>query len=343
MLSEPLISVIMPVYNSDSYLKAAVDSIIRQTYKNLEIICVNDCSTDKSPGILKELAVKDSRVTVIDSPVNVGAGHARNLGIRRAKGEYITFVDADDTIDEDLYEKVVERLRETNADEIIWGITEEHFDEENKLVKSFAVTCEEVFCREKDELTSLILSLEEKSLFGYQCNSLYRRDILKDNKIEFEKAILYEDFFFNLEYARHAESLAVLEYAGYHYLKRVNFSITHRFTRDYFDLSYRRIEEMYRFCTDRGFSGQKMYDILGNRLLRYTFSALSRNYDPLSQMSRGEMKAWAEKNTSLAMYSLLLPRCNTTNPAHRILKLLISKGCAGLMVMTGKAVYRLKK
>ncbi len=338
-MKEPLISIIMPVYNSQNYVKTAVDSILMQSYKNIEILCVNDCSTDNSLEVLNSIAETDSRVSVIDSPVNVGAGEARNLGIMQAKGEYITFVDADDTIEPDLYEKVVKKISETDADEVVWGLVEEHYNNSDKLIKTISIVSEEAFLTDNHSIIKTILQMEENSLFGYQWNSFYRASTIKENNIKFEKALFYEDYFFNLEFAKHIKNLAVLEYAGYHYFKRVNSSITHRFTKDYFALSYRRIESMYRFCVDSGYTEQDLYDILGNRLLRYTFSALSRNHNPLSEMSFAEMKKWTEKNTTLAMFPVLLPKCNTVGLPHKILKFLISKKLFVFQVLVGKTVY----
>lgn len=342
-MKNPLVSVIMPVYNSQQYIKAAVNSIVKQSYENIEIICVNDCSTDESLAVLNELAESDSRIKVIDSPVNVGAGEARNLAINEAEGEYITFVDADDTIKQDLYQRVVDEINLNNPDQVVWGLIEEHFDDNDKLIKTVPIISAYRFQDNETDIVKTILELEENSLFGYQWNSFYRASIIKVNDIKFEKALFYEDYFFNLEFAKCMKTLSVLDYAGYHYFKRVNSSITHRFTKDYFALSYRRIESMYKYCVDMGHVEKDVYNILGNRLLRYTFSALSRNHNPLSEMSFSDMKKWVEENTNREMYSILLPKCETSNAAHKVLKMLVKNQNSTLMVLIGKLVYLLKK
>ena len=101
----PKVSVIIPVYNVEQYLKQCLDSVINQTLKDIEIICVDDGSTDCSLKILKEYAEKDNRITVISTP-NVNAGHARNIGLKQAKGMYISFVDSDDWLDPDMLIKL---------------------------------------------------------------------------------------------------------------------------------------------------------------------------------------------------------------------------------------------
>lgn len=103
MSEKPLISVVVPVYNVAKYLKKSIESIVNQTYTNLEIILVDDGSKDESGEICEDYSLKDSRIIVIHKP-NGGLSDARNAGIKQAKGEYITFVDSDDTIDYDMIE-----------------------------------------------------------------------------------------------------------------------------------------------------------------------------------------------------------------------------------------------
>lgn len=115
MNQQELISVIIPVYKVEKYLRACVDSVLAQTYRNLEVILVDDGSPDNSGAICDEYAARDSRVRVIHQE-NGGAGAARNAGLDAARGAYIAFVDADDYIDPDMYRILWERLREAGAD-----------------------------------------------------------------------------------------------------------------------------------------------------------------------------------------------------------------------------------
>ena len=102
-MNMPKISVIMPVYNGEKYLNQCLDSVIGQSLQDIEIICVNDGSTDSSPDILRSYAAKDPRVKVFDQP-NLNAGAARNLGMKYATGEYYSFLDADDFFDPQMLE-----------------------------------------------------------------------------------------------------------------------------------------------------------------------------------------------------------------------------------------------
>ena len=106
----PKVSVIIPIYNTEKYLRKCLDSVCNQTLSDIEIICVNDCSTDNSLEILEEYASKDNRIKLIDFKENKGAAVARNAGIDEAKGEYIGFVDSDDFVDETMFLSTVINL-----------------------------------------------------------------------------------------------------------------------------------------------------------------------------------------------------------------------------------------
>ena len=110
------VSVIIPIYNSEKYLKKTLDSILNQTFKDLEVICINDCSTDNSPEILKEYSSNDKKIKLMNLHQNIGAARSRNIGIESAKGKYIYFLDSDDYIDKNYLECMVDKLERENCD-----------------------------------------------------------------------------------------------------------------------------------------------------------------------------------------------------------------------------------
>ena len=109
---EPLVSVVIPVYNVEKYLRQCLDSVINQTYKNLEIVCVNDCSTDSSPQILEEYAKSDSRIRILNNKQNLGLGLTRNEGIKIAKGEFVHCLDSDDWMELNAYETLINEFED---------------------------------------------------------------------------------------------------------------------------------------------------------------------------------------------------------------------------------------
>lgn len=137
-----LVSIIMPVYNVGEYLKDCLDSVINQTYTNIEIICVNDGSTDNSLEILKEYKNKDSRIVIIDK-ANGGLVSARKVGVEAAKGEYSIYIDSDDWIELNMIEELVNEVRKTNADIVTSGFVREfgkgNILETDNIEKAFIV------------------------------------------------------------------------------------------------------------------------------------------------------------------------------------------------------------
>lgn len=122
------VSIIMPVYNADKYLKTSIGSLLGQTYPHLEVLCVDDGSTDGSLALLREYAAADKRVKVFQTD-HCGAGKARNVALDAASGDYIAFLDADDYVDTDLFRQAVTKAQDTNADIVIWDLWyyDEHF------------------------------------------------------------------------------------------------------------------------------------------------------------------------------------------------------------------------
>jgi glycosyltransferase involved in cell wall biosynthesis len=118
--SSPLISIIIPVYNVEPYLRECLDSVVSQTLREIEIVCVNDCSTDKSLTILQEYAARDKRIIVIDKPVNEGLSTTRNIGMAVASGTFLLFVDSDDILDTELCRKAFNCAEASHADLVLY-------------------------------------------------------------------------------------------------------------------------------------------------------------------------------------------------------------------------------
>ena len=175
---KPKVSVIIPVYNAEKYLRQCLDSVVNQTYKNLEIICVNDGSTDNSSEILKEYASKDDRIILINQN-NQGNGCARNVGLSRVSGEYISFIDSDDFILQNTYASVISLMIKDNLDILMFG----HFDYiDGECRKSFTNDIFNKFKNKKISKENLI----QYFLLGVW-NKIFKSSFLKDNNIFFPK------------------------------------------------------------------------------------------------------------------------------------------------------------
>ena len=134
----PKVSVIIPVYNVEQYLNKCLDSVTNQTFKNIEIICINDCSTDNSLNVLKNFASKDSRIKIIDLNQNKGVSNARNSGLDFAQGEYVYLMDSDDWLDDNYLEIMVQKIEEVNSNILInANFVNEYTDKQKKLYSKF--------------------------------------------------------------------------------------------------------------------------------------------------------------------------------------------------------------
>ncbi len=235
----PLISVIVPVYNVAAYLRECMDSIVNQTYSNLEIICVNDGSTDESPDILQEYEKKDSRVKVVHQK-NGGLSAARNTGLKHASGEWVAYVDSDDALDVKAAEIWVNSISD-DVELICFGV---------RLTDVHAASQETIERREK----YLACKVQGKHEFNLELlkkmsvsvwNKIFRRSIIEQYGMEFPVGLYYEDCAFFAQYAPLVKKALLLEDKLYLYRQRES-SITGQANYKDTGLHYIRIQHPIR-------------------------------------------------------------------------------------------------
>ena len=169
------ISVIVPVYNSKKELNKCIESISNQTYKNLEIICIDDGSTDGSGHILDALAQNDERIKVVHK-TNKGESNARNIGLKMATGEYIAFCDCDDWIDKEMYE-VLAKIIETEKVDLAASSWYKESDDNTQLIQNNLPICEDIITR--DKLLKYLYMRDSYRGFAYMWNKLYKRELFE--------------------------------------------------------------------------------------------------------------------------------------------------------------------
>lgn len=203
----PKISIVIPVYNTQKYLAECINSIQRQTLKDIEIIFVNDASTDKSAEILQKYAQADTRITVLKNKTNIGPGLSRNRGLESARGEYVFFFDSDDWMMEKACEILYQKAKKNNLDLVVSNFT--HYSDKDRLF------CEKSLFPDSFSTFNEIINCGNcKSLFefsGETINKLYRRKFLSDKNIMFTDLPCGEDHLFWLESLTKDAQLMVLE------------------------------------------------------------------------------------------------------------------------------------
>lgn len=220
-MSEGLISVIIPCYNLEGYVRKCLDSILGQTYKKLEVIAIDDGSTDHTPDILAEYAAKDERVVFIRQK-NAGAGAASNRGIEAARGEFIAFVDNDDWIEPDMYEKLYNVLTENHADMAVCNfnlVYDDHTDSCYSTMRDEAVDVGDdvygYFCR--------FCACPKPN--NYVWTRLYKAGIVKESGVRFEEFRLGADTLFNFKLLPGIRRTVFIKDGLYNYVQRGSSSV----------------------------------------------------------------------------------------------------------------------
>ena len=197
------VSIVIPVYNAEKYLRECLDSIINQTYENIEIIIINDGSKDSSLNICKEYAKEDSRIKLINQE-NIGVSKTRNKGIDVATGKYILFVDSDDYCELNMVEIA---MKSAQKDELfIWGYTEVHKNKVVPIKYNIEINMNNLY------------KIFTSTLIGSSCNKIFSVQILRENKLYFEEKIYNcEDLLFVLKYLQFIKSIKYEKHPLYHH------------------------------------------------------------------------------------------------------------------------------
>jgi glycosyltransferase involved in cell wall biosynthesis len=205
VMPAPKVSVIIPVHNTEPYLRRCLDSVTGQTLRDIEIICVNDASPDNSGEILREYAAKDGRVRVIEFEKNRGVSAARNAGIDAARGEYIGFVDSDDWVDLEFYEKLYAKARETGAD-----IAKGNMELTDLHINAVTTT---------DTLNEEIRKNKIRFIVNH-VTAIYKKSLLDQHEIRYSpKGVYGEDRAFPLKTAVFAGKVETVDNVYYHYIR----------------------------------------------------------------------------------------------------------------------------
>lgn len=266
-MKEELISVIVPVYNVEKYLEKCVKSIINQTYKNLEIILVDDGATDNSGKICDELSKTDSRIKVIHKE-NGGLSDARNFGLDIATGEYIAFIDSDDFLKEDFYEYLVNLKNETNSDIIECNFIKVY--EDDLEIFEFPIKNEEAIITtgNKGALELLMSDDDEISTNSVVVwNKLYKRDLFDD--IRFPKGKTHEDQFTTYRLLAKCNKFTTSSRLAYGYFQRKTSIVNKTFNIKRFD-TFEAFENFLAFFEKKDF-----YDFKEKILRRYLKTAIN--------------------------------------------------------------------
>jgi len=236
----PTVSIVVPVYNTEKWLLICINSILNQTYKDFELILINDGSQDSSGDICNNIAVEDNRVKVFHVE-NGGVSKARNLGVKNSTGKYICFIDSDDWVSSDFLETLISKQNTYNVDWVISGYVSKY--EKTNTERVYRIDESVSF----SNLGAVFIELDLKGIFFTNCGKLYLRDIIIGNNIEFSQSYtMGEDFIFNQEYLFKVNSIAVVDCQNYFYRMAINStSLINKYVPEYFEINVYLLEKRF--------------------------------------------------------------------------------------------------
>lgn len=320
----PLLTVIVPVYGVEKYLDRCMDSIVNQTYRNLEIIMVDDKSPDGSPQMCDRWAELDSRVKVVHKTVNEGLGYARNTGMQHATGDFISFVDSDDYLDLDIYRKMIETALERGADIVYMGLKRQQPD---GAFSTIAVDAEIEYDGDmKKHILEYIPGATPSPYLISVCIGLFRREVVKSNLFISEREAVSEDFDWTLRAILGSKKVCRIPSVGYYYCYN-NASISHSYNYNDINRIIRSgeiIRDILKSAGAESLSGTYLFlrllnyqrfDIFGYRMkikeIRHAVGIIMRNdrYFELLSFNPPKLSRWALR----MMYRVQRTRCVTLN------------------------------
>ncbi|HWK24487.1 MAG TPA: glycosyltransferase [Ureibacillus sp.] len=270
----PLISVIIPIYNVEKYLNRCIDSVINQTYENLEIILINDGSPDLCGKICDEYSKTDQRIKVIHKE-NGGVSSARNVGLKAAKGDYIAFVDPDDYVTRNMFEKLNHYREESQADIVSCCALVEN--DEGVIKNSFfKITNDSIVVDKQRAIIQLVWNnyLAESDRYidiGVPWGKLYRKSMLTDNNIEFKESLRrQQDNIFNLYAFHNANKIVYIDDPLYNYNYTNISNVFSKYVRD--------IDVLFTELTNETNHFLKEYGWFRNNEIQLAFSAKGTSY-----------------------------------------------------------------
>lgn len=282
-----LISIIVPVYKVEEYLDKCIESIVNQTYTNLEIILVDDGSPDNCPKMCDKWAEKDNRIKVIHKE-NGGLSDARNAGLSVATGDFIAFVDSDDYIESDMYEKLLSVIINTSSDISVCNLRYVYVNESTALCNK--INTELITEYTTEEAMSALIDDKIRQVVW---NKLYRTEIIKD--VNFDVGKYHEDEFWSYKAIGSANKIATIDYTGYNYLQRSGSIMGNSY-------SLKRLDAVEAKCLRQEYLKKYFPTLFQKGLISLLFTCIYHGQLALAQLDN------TDKSTALIILSNVIKK-----------------------------------
>ncbi len=281
----PKISVILCAYNAEEFLTDAINSVLGQTFEDIELIIVNDGSRDSTPAVASQFCQADQRVRLVNIE-NGGLSNARNVGLGEATGDFIVFCDADDTVDREALDVMYDAVCRDAADLVICGYHHDTVRSDGSVSTVDLFEPSAVY-NTREQLFGGIIGLKSKFILDAGWNKLFRRSVIVENGLKMAVGELFEDTDFVLSFLECSSKVSVLSDCFYHYVQRSNGSITKRYDeRKLRDLK-KRHRRLADFTAD---ADESVKRYVAFYYVKNVFSALANSFDS-KEMTKAERKA----------------------------------------------------
>lgn len=320
------VSIIIPVYNCALKLPKGLESLVQQTYNNIEILLINDGSNDDSFAVCQIFAQRDKRFIIFDKE-NSGAGETRNWGLDHSTGDFIMFMDADDWYESNMVEKMVTWISyENNIDSVCCA---RYYERQQENV-TFVTIPEKPIDLPRDnyvidDITEYIARLDESRRFPYLWDKIYRRDIIESNHIRFEKQFVTgQDNDFNMKYIRFVRKGMISNDCLYHYVKDGVGSLCARYKKGLYGIVKELSQRKYNLYSEFGmFSKQEYLTIYANSYISYLHTCIPNMFRINSNLSIKEKLQLMKEIFNDENINKYLPLYHTNNKIEKIFKLLL--------------------
>lgn len=273
------LSIIVPVYNSEKYLETCISSILNQNYKNIELILIDDGSTDKSKQICMKFKKLDSRIKFI-STENRGVSSARNLGIENATGKYVAFVDSDDSVEENIYIEMLKSIEKRCMPIIGY----KYVDEEGNFLSEKKAYDEEGIFEKKD-----FFIFCENFIMNFLFNKLFYLDIIIDNNIKFDESLsLGEDLIFVLEYTKYIDFIEIMNKPLYKYSVSGENSLSRKYRDDFLEIRIKVLKFIYKIFFENEIADMKYRKRFFTMVLDSILRSMNDLMNPKNKMKMKE-------------------------------------------------------
>ena len=335
------VSIIVPIYNCEKTLKICVDSILKQTYKNIEVILVDDGSSDSSYDICKKFESIDQRINVFRQE-NDGASSARNLGILHSNGKYIMFVDADDYIENNMLQTLIDKAETENADFVMCGMTLDTYNSNGDLISSKECSLVPRTISGNNNIPSNIIDLVENEKINGPCSKLIKKSIIKDNQIIMPEHItLQEDLYFNLKILEKIEKMVVIEGCYYHYVKRQFESATTKYFLNRFEMTNEVHDLLLKYYYKRC-DNQNIINLVKYIYIKNTFAGIINLFHKNCKLSKNEKLIYIRSIIDSNKYNEMISTAFKPGLKYKILISLLRSKSTILIYYTSRCFFVMK-